>query len=331
MTRSLTPVVIAVSLGIAGPAVLASPPQVASAPQQEQDAPRPVFSATVARVPISAVVTDSKNRPIKTLKRDEFEVLENGAPRTILDFSANDNAPVALAILFDTSGSMGVGTSFVDGRAIVRHVLGWMGENDEAALFTFSTRLREEVPFTSATSEIDRALGEIEPLGMTSLYDAIGATAAVLATRPARRQAVVVVTDGIDNGSALTPDAVSAAAAAIDVPVYILAAVAPLNRPEHSVPISPILLPATTLADLASHTGGTATLVSAPAHASIAARQLIDDLRHQYVLAIAAATEPGWYALRVNARHGKLTVRSRSGYLARPSSRIGSGSGSSSR
>ena len=117
-----------------------------------------------------------------------------------------------------------------------------MGENDEAALFTFSTRLREEVPFTSSTSEIDRALGEIKPLGMTSLYDAIGATAAVLATRPARRQAVVVVTDGIDNGSALTPDAVSAAAAAIDVPVYILAAVAPLNRPEHSVPLSPILL-----------------------------------------------------------------------------------------
>jgi Ca-activated chloride channel homolog len=328
MTRSLAPFLTAISLAMLGSAELASSPQQAPAPQQ--DVPRPIFSATVARVPISAVVTDSKNRPIQTLKREEFEVLENGAPRAIVDFSVNDSAPIALAILFDTSGSMGIGTSFVDGRAIVRHVLGWMGEEDEAALFTFSKKLHEEIPFTSKTSEIDQALGRIQPLGATSLYDAIGETAAVLASRPARRQAVVVVTDGIDTSSTLTPEEVSAAAAAIDVPVYILAAVAPLDRPEHSVPLAPILLPATTLADLAAHTGGTATLVSAPAHASIAARQLMNDLRHQYVLAIAAANEPGWYSLRVNAKRGRLTVRSRSGYLARPS-RPGSGSRSSGR
>ena len=328
MTRSFIPFLTAASLTILGSAELASAPQQASTPQQ--DAPRPVFSATVARVPISAVVTDSKNRPIQTLKREEFEVFENGARRAIVDFSVNDSAPIALAILFDTSGSMGIGTSFVDGRAIVRHVLGWMSEQDEAALFTFSSRLHEEVPFTSKTGDIDQALGQIEPLGATSLYDAIGETAAVLASRPARRQAVVVVTDGIDTNSRLTPEEVAAAAAAIDVPVYILAAVAPLDRPEHSVPIAPILLPATTLADLATQTGGTATLISAPAHASIAARQLVNDLHHQYVLAIAAANEPGWYALRVNAKRGKLTVRSRSGYLARPS-RPGSGSRSSGR
>ena len=72
-------------------------------------AAKPTFTATVARVPISAVVTDSKHRRIQTLTREEFEVLENGAPRAILDFSVNERAPISLALLFDTSGSMAVG------------------------------------------------------------------------------------------------------------------------------------------------------------------------------------------------------------------------------
>ncbi|HYN08908.1 MAG TPA: VWA domain-containing protein [Vicinamibacterales bacterium] len=306
-----------VSLAVVGPALL-----VAAAQQD----PKPTFTATVARVPISAVVTDSKNRRVQTLTREEFEVLENGTPRAIVDFSVNERAPIALALLFDTSGSMAVGSSLADAKSIVRHVLGWVDpQTDEVALFTFSRGLREEVPFTSDTDKIGRALSHVEPLGSTSLYDAINEVASVLGNRPARRQAVVVVTDGIDTSSAMTASEVSAAAASIDVPVYILAAVASLTRPAESDPIPPITLPAGTLADLASWTGGTTTLVSAPAHASIAARQLVSDLRHQYVLAIAAATEPGWYSLRVNARHGKLNVRSRTGYLARPGTHIGTG------
>jgi Ca-activated chloride channel homolog len=317
MKSSLRPaLLLIVSLALGGPAWL-----VAAA---QQDAPKPTFSATVARVPISAVVTDSKNRRVQTLTREEFEVLENGTPRAIVDFSVNERAPIALALLFDTSGSMAVGSSLADAKSIVRHVLGWIDpQTDEVALFTFSRGLREEVPFTSNTDEIGRALSHVEPVGSTSLYDAINEVASALGNRPSRRQAVVVVTDGIDTSSAMTAAEVSAAAASIDVPVYILAAVAPLTRPEQSDPIPPITLPAATLADLASWTGGTTTFVSAPAHASVAARQLVSDLRHQYVLAIAAASEPGWYSLRVNARHGKLHVRSRSGYVTRPSTRIG--------
>ena len=287
---------------------------------RQQDPAKPTFTATVARVPISAVVTDSKNRRIHTLTREEFEVLENGTPRRILDFSVNDRAPIALAILFDTSGSMAVGSSLADAKSIVHHVLEWIDqETDEVALFTFSKRLHEDVPFTTNGKAIGRALSGVEPLGSTSLYDAIGEVATVLGSRPAKRQGIVVVTDGIDTSSTMSPAEVSAAAASIDVPVYILAAVAPMTRPENSVPITPITLPSGSLADLASWTGGTTTFVSAPAHASLAARQLVNDLRQQYVLAIEASTEPGWYSLRVNVRHGKLNVRSRSGYLTRSS------------
>ena len=55
-------------------------------------------------------------------------------------------------------------------------------------------------------------------------------------------------------------------------------------------------------------------MVSAPAHASQAARDLITELRHQYLLAFEAAKAPGWYELDVRTRRRELTVRARSGY-----------------
>jgi hypothetical protein len=236
--RPLNRLAVIVSLAVAGPTLLASP-QPPQDPQDPQD-PKPTFTATVARVPISAVVTDSKNRRVRTLTRDEFEVFENGEPRTIVDFSVNERAPIAIALLFDTSGSMAVGSSLTDAKSIVHHLLEWIEpKTDEVALFTFSKRLRQDVGFTADSHAIGRALSGVEPLGSTSLYDAIGEVARVLERRPAARQGIVVVTDGIDTSSVLTPPEVSAAAAAIDVPVYILAAVAHPGSSGHAADDEP--------------------------------------------------------------------------------------------
>jgi phage gpG-like protein len=54
---------------------------------------------------------------------------------------------------------------------------------------------------------------------------------------------------------------------------------------------------------------------SAPAHASVAAREILGELRHQYVLAFEASTRPGWRPLEVRAKNGHV-VRARSGYTA---------------
>jgi hypothetical protein len=62
-------------------------------------------------------------------------------------------------------------------------------------------------------------------------------------------------------------------------------------------------------------------MVSAPAHASQAARELMAELRHQYLLAFEAAKEAGWYELDVKTRRRELTVRARNGYLNSQSTR----------
>ena len=129
---------------------------------------------------------------------------------------------------------------------------------------------------------------------------------------------MIVITDGIDTSSALSPSEVSGLASAIDVPVYVIAVLSPLDHPgtDYAVPSAYDSPVSTHLANLAYWTGGELMMASTPAHASLAARAIITELRHQYLLAFEASQRPGWYPLDVRTRRTDLTVRARSGYFA---------------
>ena len=285
-----------------------------SNPAHAQDPERPTFTSSVAVVPITAVVRDSRNRVVRNLERKDFEVLEQGAPRRIVEFSSDDG-PVSLAFLFDTSGSMGVASNLEKGREAIAQLLWRMQPaRDEAALFTFQKRLREEVPFTTDRDRVQRALNGVTPWGLTSLYDAVAETAKRVTDRPAARRAVVVVSDGLDTSSELSSRQVAALASEIDVPVYVIAVVSPLEDPTR--PGSIVQAKASGgLAELASFTGGDVFYVSAVATAW-ATEKLLTTLRHQYFLAIESASAPGWYPLEVKTKRQGLNVRARRAYSA---------------
>jgi hypothetical protein len=115
---------------------------------------------------------------------------------------------------------------------------------------------------------------------------------------------------------------VSAIASEIDVPVYIIGVIPTIDNPVEDTKTNSVGRSALTgdLADLARWTGGHSYLVSTPAQRSIAARQIIDELRHQYLIAFESSGQPGWHPLVVRARNKDLTVRARSGYIAGQSS-----------
>jgi Ca-activated chloride channel homolog len=279
----------------------------------------PSFRAAVDVVSVTAVVRDSRGRPVMNLGQDDFQVFERGRQRQIVQFQASDQGPISLAILFDVSGSMRGTTQMAAGQRAVEHILSWVEPaKDEVALFSFDADLREEVAFTKDVAKVKEAVNGLTAVGQTSLYDAISKTARALGDRPSPRRAVVVITDGIDTSSRLTPAQVSGIASAIDVPVYVIAVLSPLDHPGTDSAVvgaeeSPV---ATHLSNLAYWTGGNLFMVSAPAHASQAARELISELRHQYLLAFESAREPGWYELDVRTRRRELTVRARSGYFS---------------
>ncbi|MDP2388923.1 MAG: VWA domain-containing protein, partial [Acidobacteriota bacterium] len=189
------------------------------------------FRSGVDLVTVSATVRNSKGRLVTNLTKQDFEVIDRGERRAISEFRS-ERAPLSLAILFDVSGSMDIAGRSTAARFAAFHLLNSLDEGrDEAGLFAFDSRLREVAPFTVDTRALKGALGEVDPFGATSLHDAISAAAERVAIRPMSRRAVVVLTDGIDTSSQLTPAQVSATAAAIDVPVYIIAVVLPIDDP----------------------------------------------------------------------------------------------------
>ena len=289
---------------------------VVTAAQDPQ--PAPSFKSGVDLVTVTATVRDKKGRLIKGLDARDFEVLDNGQQRTITDFRA-EPSPVSLAILFDTSGSMRGTDRMLAAQFAAHHVLSWLEPGrDEAALLTFDSRLHEVAPFTVDTRTLQGALGEVDPFGATSLHDAIAEAAKRSATRTARRRAIVVITDGVDTSSGLTPSEVSGIASVIDVPVYIIATVLPIDHPGHDEAL-PKAGPAKedgTIEDLATWTGGALFYVSTPTDTNRAARQVLDELREHYVIAFEPAASRGWRPLEIRTRDKDHVVRVRSGYMS---------------
>jgi VWFA-related protein len=284
---------------------------------------QPVFRSGVSLVPINALVRDSRNRIVRNLRRDDFQVFEGGRVRTIVDFGMNENAAIAVAFLFDTSGSMGVAANLNRGRDFVEEFIGAISpQTDHAALFTFNKGLRQDVPFTTDPDNIFDALNDVRPWGLTSLYDAIAETAKQVADQAALRRAVVVVTDGVDTSSALTPAEVSAVASSIDVPVFVAAMVSPLDHPGGDSSVVPQQREGG-LEALARWTGGELFYVSSSENLIPATRELLAAMRHQYFLAIESSEKPGWYQLEVRTKRQGLRVRARSGYFAANSRREG--------
>jgi VWFA-related protein len=217
--------------------------------------------------------------------------------------------------------------------ATARHLFSALRPDDQAALFSFDTRLDHVSDFTSDTAALEKSLTRLNPpFGQTSLYDAIAEAAAFVANNGKRagaglpqRTALVVLTDGVDTRSRLTTEQVAATASRIDVPVYVIAVMSPIDDPR--VDAKPAL-DVSGLQQLARNTGGELFIASAPAHASVASRQIVDELRHQYVLAFEASTRVGWRPVEVRARNQRLVVRARTGYVAGQGDRSTPGLGS---
>ena len=202
-------------------------------------------------------------------------------------------------------------------------MLSWLdAERDEAAVFTFDTQARRRSPpFTSGLQQLPDALASMTPFGATSLHDAIAQTAERASWADARRRAVVVLTDGNDNASRLTPSEVSGIASAIDVPVYIIGIVSAIDNPVggRSATRSRADVGARRVRwPISRHwTGGHVRSWRARRRSAASPRG-----RSSTSCGISTssrsnrAAEPGWHPLVVRARDKDLIVRARSGYIA---------------
>jgi len=309
--------VLAVSVLVGASSLSAQNDASRSSTQQ----PQATFKSGVDLVTLSVAVRTEKGRVVQDLQSADFTVLDSGRPTKIVDFYVGDS-PISLAILLDISGSMAVGGNMDRAREAVNvATMNLRGEEDEAALFTFDSELRQVVGFTKDLENVRRVSLKGTPWGKTSLYDAIGDTATSVSERANRHRALLVITDGVDTGSKFTAAQVSAVASSIDVPVYLLTVVTPLDHPgtEFEVTSDSRSTQTSTLDDLARWTGGDMRIASTPAHISMAVQDLFTELRHQYLISFEPGVRPGWHPLEIRTRKKGLVVHARGGYMSGPS------------
>lgn len=286
---------------------------------QDPQTPRATFRSSVQRVAVSASVRTKQGRPITDLTVKDFTLVDSGTERPILDFKTGES-DISLAMLVDFSGSMGLSAKRQAARDNAFHILSWLrAGKDEAGLYVFDNSLRELQPLAPAPGNILAQLESVRtPYGATSLFDAIAETSRLLSSRAGTRRAVVALTDGADNASKLTAEQVSAIAGSIDVPVYVVVVVSPFDRSGLTTVDDPRLVDQALqgpLANLARWTGGEIYLGIGPTQSSQAARQIVTELRTQYLIAFEPDGRPGWHPIELRTRDKDHVVRARSGYL----------------
>jgi VWFA-related protein len=285
-------------------AVALPAPLTAEAGQDQQ----PLFRASVNVVTISAVVRDKQGRFVPALSKDDFTVLDNGQKRPIIEFQADDNGPISVALLVDASGSMRHFSSIC--RRVGEILLMQLNDrSDDVSLMSFDSRLVRHGEFTSDFALFRSALHEVENWGASSIYDAIAGAADVVHHHTRKRRAVVVVTDGHDNWSTLSPSEVAYIASTIDVPVFVLAV-----TPEDGDGASDASEIGGGLGEIARATGGEYFPADNETRQARALGRIVAELRHQYLIAIEPARGKGLRTLEIQTRKSSLKVRARQWY-----------------
>ena len=219
----------------------AAPAPTPGTPAGQQPLQAPTFKTSVSLVSVTAVVRDGKGRVVRNLQRKDFEIFEKGKsaadPRLQGERSGADQPGHSLRR--QRQHAHGVEHGSGQARGGVHPELGAAARRRDCAVHVRSRSAAGDAVHERSRPKVRSAMNAMTAIGSTSLYDAIGDTAKKLGDRPSPRRAVVVITDGVDTSSTMKPSDVSGIASAIDVPVYVVAVVSPLDHPGEEYAVVP--------------------------------------------------------------------------------------------
>jgi VWFA-related protein len=213
-----------------------------SAQKSDDDKPAETLKLNVNVVGLFFNVKDKHGALMPNLTKDDFEVFEDGKQQTIKYFAAESNLPLTLGILIDSSGSQ---LRVLDmekevGGAFLRQIL---TDKDEAYVMDFNIDAELIQDYTRDVHRLQAALNKVKinsgvtmptlpgagggpvPTAQspgTVLYDAVYLSAHDMLAKEVGRKAMVLLTDGEDEGSRLKIKDAMEAAQKADAIVYVL-------------------------------------------------------------------------------------------------------------
>lgn len=290
-----------------------------TAPSAQEPEAKPTFSTESQLVVLHVAVKDRRGGYIAGLGQESFRVLEDRRPQEISFFN-NQDAPVTVGLLIDSSGSMAPNRNLVIAASMAFTKA--MNPEDEFFVLGFNehihTPLPREKPFTSSEPVLRVALVQaIKARGQTAIYNAVNAGLDYVQRGGFERQVLIVVSDGGDNASATTRAQVLANAQASNAVIYTIALVDPMD-PEADPGF---------LRQLSESTGGVAFRPKNAEEIEEILQRVAQDIRNMYTIGyvpaeLSVSGKARKDALRrvaVDVRlptGQRLAVRTRRAYLA---------------
>ena len=299
--------------------------QQATSPQGEAGPP---IKVEVSVVNVLCAVRDSKGKLISNLGKQDFEIREDGKTQEILYFAQEAKLPLTLGLLVDSSPSQGRVISD-EQRATGIFLQQALGKQDQAFLMSFDVNVDLLQDLTGSVDFLRRALDDVHvnggggmpgPFptmggGGTHLYDAVYLASTEVLQKEVGRKAIILITDGQDQGSKLSKQEAIKSAQKVDTIIYGILFVdrafygfGGFGYSGESV-----------LKDMAEETGGRVFRPRNDRELSDAFEQISNELRNQYSLGYSSTNEArdgSYRRIEVKARQGGLRVQARKGYYA---------------
>jgi VWFA-related protein len=267
----------------------------------------------VNRVNMLFTVSDKKGRFVTDLGKTDFEVFENKNAQNIIEFTAETDLPLRLAILIDTSNSIRDRFRF-EQEAAVEFVNSLMRPQDKAMVVSFDTAAELVSDLTDNTEKINKAIRDLRPGGGTALFDAVffACRDKLMMDQPRDkyRRAMVIISDGDDNQSRYSRDQALEMAQKADVTIYAIST----NISRQANDGDKILK------YLTAETGGLTYYPFKVQDLAQSFENIANELRHQYNVLYRpepASTDGLFHPVNIRVKGRKdLVVRARKGYYA---------------
>lgn len=264
----------------------------------------PVFgtSVEVVRVDVAAL---RGGEPIGGLKAEDFEVRDNGV-RQRVEAALEQEVALAATLVLDLSASV-YGERLLGLREGAVAFIDGLTPKDRAALVCFSDQVSLRAEPTADFARVREVARTVEGSGTTALRDALF-SALLLSSEGGHRTAVVVFSDGIDNMSWLSEDAVVETADRSDAVVYALVAPTPAGT---------VAANRNFLRRVVSTTGGQLWDTASGADLRATFHSALQHIRSRYLLSYVptGVATAGWHKLEVKGRRKGAKVLARRGYF----------------
>ena len=292
-----------------------APAQVAPTGRSPQGSEAGEFqiSVDVALVVLGATIRDRDGHAVPQLKREDFEVFEDGRPQPIRLFR-HDDTPVTVGLVIDHSGSMKQKLDEVTAgaRAFVRS----SNPNDQMFVVNFNEKVSQGLPqgvrFSDSAEQLAAAVSGRPAVGTTALYDAIIDGLIRLRDGASEKKVLIVISDGGDNASKAPLDRVLKMAEQSNAMIYTIG-IFDQDDPDGKPGV---------LRRLARETGGQAFFPGQITEAVEICERIAKDIRDQYTIGYSSSSEKRdgtYHKIRLtvhSTKGGKLSVRTRAGYSA---------------